>query len=82
MCAVHPYGVDGNSCEDFELDPTAVIPCHSTVIKCEGDFVLLPLPPDERLLPKIDCCPRCQYPCTLPMSYFECPDCYWIHDPL
>ena len=69
MCAVHPYGVEGNSCEDFELDPTYVIPDDCiTVIQCDGDFVLLPPQPETRLLPKIDCCPRCKYQCVVPTS--------------
>jgi hypothetical protein len=95
LCAVHPYGVDGNSCLDFRLNPNAEPeelwePQGASYYN--GELILQPkqhLTTEEKLQ-LLDthplftgCCPSCdyQFPSHIPeLVHFDCPRCGWIDD--
>ncbi|HEY9663829.1 MAG TPA: hypothetical protein V6C65_35725 [Allocoleopsis sp.] len=97
VCAVHPTGVEGDRCPDFELDPTLESeelwhPVGAAYYN--GELILQPEPRLnlEQQLALLDWhplftgrCPQCEQPiaCHDPVQvHWDCPQCGWRDDSL
>lgn len=96
ICAIHPYGVDGNSCFDFRPHPYAELEQEQWAPEgyyfYDGELFKQTTSKltREQQLSILDThpffthqCPQCGYEFDLknpPAVHWDCPECGWVDD--